>query len=79
MGTTYDEAGNPVADDTASTDPTWQDVRTGNYVAESGQTIEADDQTGAPAVTLTVTNKGSNLLGLAFLAAALYFLMSGSD
>lgn len=70
---TYDSTGQPVDDA-----PNWQDVREGTYASDTGQTMESDDA-GNPAVTVTVTNKGSNLLGLAFLAAAVYFLMSGSS
>lgn len=73
MPTTYDANGNPVDDG-----PSWQDIREGVTADETGA-IEIDEQTGNPAITVTVTPKGSNVLGLAFLAAALYFLMSGSD
>lgn len=69
---TYDSNGQPVEDP-----PTWNEVRTGEMSAEAGQ-IEPDES-GAPAVTITVTPKGSNVLGLGFLAVALYFLMSGRD
>lgn len=72
MPATYDESGQPISDA-----PGWEDVREGTYTADTGQMDV--DESGNPAVTVTVTNKGSNLLGLAFLAAALYFLMSGSD
>lgn len=74
---TYDQSGT-VVEDTSDDALTWQQVREGMTADQGGQ-VEIDEQTGAPAVTVTVTNKGSNLLGLAFLAAALYFLMSGGD